>query len=401
MVPKGLSKVYIVAAKRTPFGAFSGKLKGFSANELGGFAAKAAVAGLPSEAKVDSVIFGNVCHTSADAPYLARHVGHRAGVSIDAPALTINRLCGSGFQAVINAIHEIKLGEAEIVLAGGSESMSQAPHILRGGRDGAKFGIDLKLEDSLAASLVDRYPTPTPMGITAENLGKKYNISRKECDEFALSSQQRYAAAFEAGKFTEEIVPIEVKVRRKVEQMTQDEHPRSETTIDTLSKLPSVFIKDTGLVSAGNASGISDGAAALVVVSEAALKKYQLKPLAEIVSYQAVGVEPSIMGIGPVPAINGALARANLKLGDMAHIEVNEAFAAQYLAVAKELGLNHDITNPHGGAIAMGHPLGASGARILTHLTHQIQARGLPYAIGSACIGGGQGIAVIMKHPEH
>jgi len=395
-----LTKVYIVAAKRTPFGAFSGQLKGLSANELGGLASKSALSSLPSQLKIDSVIFGNVCQTSVDAPYLARHVGHRAGVPIEAPALTVNRLCGSGFQAVINAVHEIQLNNSEVVLAGGSESMSQAPHILRGARDGAKFGIDMKLEDSLAAALVDRYPTVTPMGITAENLGKKYSISRSDCDAYGLQSQQRYMRAKEAGKFDAEIEPVEVKVRRATETMLHDEHPRPQTTIEGLKKLPPVFVKDTGLVTAGNASGISDGAAALVVASEAAVKKYSLKPLAEVISYQTIGVEPTIMGIGPVPAIQGALKRANLSLRDMGQIEVNEAFAAQYLAVQKELNLDDSITNPHGGAIAIGHPLGASGARILAHLVHQMQSQKLSFTLGSACIGGGQGIAVVLKHPE-
>ncbi|KAJ9088735.1 hypothetical protein DSO57_1020268 [Entomophthora muscae] len=395
---KNLSKVYIVAAKRTPFGAFSGKLKGFTANELGGLASKAALSELPKGIKVDSIVFGNVNQTSVDAAYLARHVGHRAGIPIETPALTINRLCGSGFQAVINAVHEIQLGDSQIVLTGGTESMSQAPHILRGARDGAKFGIDMKLEDSLAAALVDRYPTPTPMGITAENLGNQYGITREDCDKFALSSQQRYAKASANKVFEAEIVPVEVKIRRKVELMSVDEHPRAETTLEGLGKLPSVFIKDTGLVSAGNASGICDGAAAVMVASQEAVEKYQLKPMAEIVGYHVVGVDPKIMGIGPVPAIRGALERAGLKLADMAQIEVNEAFAAQFLAVEKELGLDRSITNPHGGAIAIGHPLGASGARILGHLAHQMKKRGLPYTLGSACIGGGQGIAVVLKN---
>lgn len=395
---KGLSRVYIVAARRTPFGAFMGKLKGLSATELGALASKAAIGDLPSGVKVNSIIFGNVCQTSNDAAYLARHVGHRANLPIETPALTINRLCGSGFQAVINAVHEIKLGESKVVLAGGTESMSQSPHVLRGAREGARFGTDLNLEDSLATALVDRYPTPTPMGITAENLGAKYGISREDCDRFALSSQQRYAKALATKVFDAEIVPVEVKARRKVEKISVDEHPRAETTLEGLSQLPSVFLKDVGLVSAGNASGIADGAAVVVVAGEEAVQEYRLKPLAEIISYHVVGVEPEIMGIGPVPAIRGALARAGLSLRDMGHIEVNEAFAAQFLAVEKELGLDRSITNPHGGAIAMGHPLGASGARILGHLAHQMVARGLPYTLGSACIGGGQGIAIVLKN---
>ncbi|KAI0225795.1 hypothetical protein L0F63_006813 [Massospora cicadina] len=395
---KNLSRVYIVAAKRTPFGAFMGKLKGMSATELGGLASQAAIGDLPGEVKVDSVIFGNVCQTSNDAAYLARHVGHRAGVPIATPALTVNRLCGSGFQSVINAVHEIRLGESQVVLAGGAESMSQAPHVLRGARDGAKFGTDLKLEDSLAAALIDRYPVPTPMGITAENLGEKYGISREDCDRLALCSQHRYAKAQAAKVFDAEILPVEVKVRRKVERVGADEHPRPETTMEGLSKLPPVFIKDTGLVTAGNASGIADGAAAVVVAGQEAVAKYRLKPLAEIVGYQVVGVAPEIMGIGPAPAIRGALARAGLSLGEMGQIEVNEAFAAQYLAVERELGLDRNVTNPHGGAIALGHPLGASGARILGHLAHQMAARGLAYTLGSACIGGGQGIAIVLKN---
>ncbi|KAI9292781.1 thiolase [Neoconidiobolus thromboides FSU 785] len=401
MSSRSVSKVYIVAAKRTPFGAFNGKLKGFTANELGGLASKAALKDIPEGTPIDSVIYGNVCQTSSDAAYLARHVGHRCGLPIEVPALTINRLCGSGFQSVINAVHEIRLGESEIVLTGGSESMSQAPHILRGGREGARLGVDLKLEDSLMASLTDRYPNVVPMGITAENLGKQYGITRNDCDEFGLLSQQRYASAHESGIFSHEISPVEVKVKKSVETMKVDEHPRPQTTIEGLKKLPSTFIKEHGLVTPGTASGIADGAASIIVAGEEAVKKYNLKPLAEIVSYKAVGVEPSIMGIGPVPAIRSALELANLKLEQMEHIEVNEAFAAQFLAVQKELGLDMYITNPNGGAIALGHPLAASGARILGHLAHQIQQKNLKYALGSACIGGGQGIAVILKHPEH
>ncbi|KAI8871416.1 thiolase [Ramicandelaber brevisporus] len=391
-------QVYIVAAKRTAFGTFGGKLKGFTANQLGGIAAKAVVDALPQGAKVDSVIMGNVQQTSADGAYLARHVGLRAGLPIEVPALTVNRLCGSGFQSIINAVQEIRTGDSTLVLAGGSESMSQAPYALRDVRWGTRFGFDQKLEDTLAAGLVDSYPSPNPMGMTAEKLGAQYGITRQMCDEYALLTQKRWGAANEKGIFNAEIVPIEVKAKKGVELFAVDEHPRPQSTIEALNKLAPVFKKDNGLVSAGNASGISDGAAALIVAGEEAVKKYGLKPLARIVSYHAVGVDPSIMGIGPAPAIRAALAKAGKKIEDMDLVEVNEAFAAQYLAVEKELGLNREKTNLNGGAIALGHPLGASGARIMTHLTHELQRTGKRYAVGSACIGGGQGIAIVIEN---
>ncbi|RUS17499.1 hypothetical protein BC937DRAFT_89908 [Endogone sp. FLAS-F59071] len=383
-------QVFIVSAKRTPFGTFGGKMRDMSASELGGIASKAALASLPKELPIDSVVFGNVIQTDTTGPYLARHIGHRVNLPVQVPALTINRLCGSGFQSVINGVHEILLGESEVVLAGGTESMSKAPYHLPGSsRWGQRYGVDPKLEDSLAAGLIDQYPTNTPMGITSENLAEKYGITREQCDEFALLSQQRYVAAQKHGRFEAEIVPVEVKVKKSVESLSLDEHPRPQTTLESLAKLNPAF-KKGGVTTAGNASGINDGAAAVVIASEHAVNKYGLTPLARIVSWQAVGVDPTIMGIGPVPAIKGALERAGLSLGDMELIEVNEAFAAQYLAVEKELGLNREITNANGGAIALGHPLGASGARILGHLTHELQRTKKKYAIGSACIGGGQ-----------
>ncbi|KAJ1994671.1 3-ketoacyl-CoA thiolase, mitochondrial [Dimargaris cristalligena] len=393
-------QVYIVAAKRTPFGAFGGKLKDLTANELGGLASKAALAGLPAGTPVDSVIVGNVTHTSPDAPYLARHVGLRAGLPIETPALTVNRLCGSGFQSIINAVQEIRSGDASVVLTGGAENMSQAPYALRGVRWGTRYGVDQKLEDTLAASLVDRYPSPTPMGITAEKLGAQYGITRADCDAYALTSQQRWAAAHEQGVFDAEIAPVTVNTRKRgvTEAFTIDEHPRPQTTLESLQKLASVFVKDTGLVSAGNASGISDGAAAVVVASAEAVEKYGLKPLARIVSYHSVGVEPTLMGIGPVPAIRAALEKAQKSLSDMDLVEVNEAFAAQYLAVEKELGLDRAKTNVNGGAIALGHPLGASGARIMAHLTHRLNQTGKQFAVGAACIGGGQGISIVIEN---
>ncbi|KAI8914984.1 Thiolase, N-terminal domain-containing protein [Powellomyces hirtus] len=389
--------IYIVAAKRTPFGAFGGKLAGFSATELGGLASIAAVKELGSGVNVDSVIYGNVLQTSADAAYLARHVGHRAKLPIESPALTINRLCGSGFQSVINGAQEILLGEAEVVLTGGTESMSQAPYAVRGIRSGTRYGVDIKMEDTLAAALVDSYPERVPMGITGENLAKMYKVTRQDCDEFALQSQQRWAKANAAGVFDAEIAPVEIKTRKGTETFTTDEHPRPQTTMETLGKLPSVFIKGTGTVTAGNASGICDGAASLIVASEDSVKRNNLKPLARLVSWAYTGVDPNIMGIGPVSAVNAALKKAGLTLKDMDIIELNEAFAAQFIAVERELGLDRAKTNMSGGAIALGHPLGASGARITAHLAHQLQRTKARYALGTACIGGGQGIALILE----
>jgi acetyl-CoA acyltransferase 2 len=393
-----LSKdIFIVGAKRTAFGGFGGKLAHLTATELGGIASLAAKGQIPKNVNIDSVIYGNVLQTSADAAYLARHVGHRANLDIKTPALTINRLCGSGFQSVINGAQEILLGEAEVVLAGGTESMSQAPHAVRNIRSGVRYGLDPKMEDTLAHALVDQYPKKTPMGITAENLAAKYHITRADADAYAVSSQQRWAKAQADGRFEKEIVPIDVKVKRNIESFKVDEAPRPKTSLESLGKLSPVFIKDTGIVTAGNASGISDGAASLIIASGESVKSNNMKPLAKILSWFYCGVDPAIMGIGPVPAIKGALNRAGLSLSDMSLIEINEAFAAQYLACEKELGLNRDITNTNGGAISLGHPLGTSGARILTHLTYELQRTGGKYAVGSACIGGGQGIAVVIE----
>ena len=392
-----MTNAFIVGSKRTAFGSFGGKLSNITAAQLGGYAAKAALAQLPANTPVSSTVFGVVAHTDHTAPYTSRHVGHYAGLPVNVPALTINRLCGSGFQAVINAIHEIKVGDSDVVLTGGTENMSLSPYTLHGVRFGnTRYGVDLKLVDSLAIALVDQVPVPTPMGITAENLAEKYGITRQQCDEFALRSQQRWAKAHEDGAFKDEIAPIEVKVKKATEIFEVDEYPRPKTTIETLAKLPSVFKKD-GVVTAGNASGICDGAAANVIASEEAINKHGLKPLARIVSYGVTACEPSIMGIGPVEAIKLALKRSGLSIADMDLIEVNEAFAAQFLSVQKELELPIEKTNVFGGAISMGHPLGASGARILSNLTYNLHRLNKKYALGSACIGGGQGIAVIIE----
>ncbi|GAA5915430.1 hypothetical protein JCM8208_002109 [Rhodotorula glutinis] len=392
--------VYIAAGKRTAFGAFGGALKSHTASQLGGFAGKAALAELPEGTKVDSVIFGQVLYSDPSAAYLARHVGHLSGVPHDVPALTVNRLCGSGFQAVINAAQEIRLGESHVVLTGGVDNMSLSPYNLSGAsRFGNKYGVDLKLEDSLAQALTDRVPNPTPMGITAENLATKYGITREQCDQYALQSQQRWKKALDAGAFDAEIAPVQLPPKKRGgEPITfkQDEHPRPQATLEQLGKLPAVFAKN-GTVTAGNASGICDGAAANVVVSEEAVKRYGLKPLAKVVAYHINAVDPTIMGIGPVEGIRGVLKKAGLTIDDIDLFDVNEAFAAQWLSVQKELGLPNEKSNVNGGAIALGHPLAASGARITANLVHTLHRLQKRYAIGSACIGGGQATTLLLE----
>ena len=388
--------IVIVGAKRTAFGAMQGTLKGVSATDLGVHAAKGALAqsGIALDA-IGHVIIGNVMQTSADAIYCARHIGLKAGLPITTPAVTVNRLCGSGFEAVIQGAHQLLLGDHEAVLVGGTENMTQAPHILRGARDGWSFGKSPAVEDSLWSALTDSMSN-TPMAVTAENLAVKYGLTRAECDAYALLSQQRWAAANEKGLFKDEIVSVEIASKKGAIQFAVDEHPRPQSTLETLGKLPPVFKKD-GVVTAGNASGICDGAACLVLTTEEFAKANGLKPLARLVQWGVAGVEPTLMGIGPAPAIQHALARAELKQSDIDLFEVNEAFAPQYLAVEKELGLPRDKTNVNGGAIALGHPLGASGARITTHLVYELARRSGRYAVGSACIGGGQGLAVVLE----
>jgi len=388
--------IVIVGAKRTAFGTMNGALKGLSANDLAVIASKAALAQSKVALEdIGHVIVGNVQQTSPDAIYCARHIGLKSGLPITTPALTVNRLCGSGFQAIINGAEQLLLGETQAVLVSGTENMSQAPHVLRGGREGWPFGKAPQVEDSLWSALTDSY-CQTPMAVTAENLATKYGITREQVDEYALTSQKRWAAANEKGAFKDEITPVEIVTKKATTQFQVDEHPRPQTTMETLAKLPPVFKKD-GVVTAGNASGICDGAASLVLVTEEYAKAKGLAPLARITQWGVAGVEPSIMGIGPAPAIKNALARADLKLADMDVIEVNEAFGAQYLAVEKELGLDRNKTNVNGGAIALGHPLGASGARITTHLVYELARRNGKYAVGSACIGGGQGLAIILE----
>jgi len=389
--------IFIVGAKRTPFGTFGGKLADKTCVDLQEVAAKAALqsANVAPEL-VDSVIIGNVLSSSSnDAPYISRHVLLRCGIPIPVPALTINRLCGSGFQSVVNGAHDIIMGDSQIALAGGSDSMSQAPYAVRGVRFGTKLGVDIKLEDMMWAALTD-FHCKTPMGITAENLAAKYNITREEVDQFALRSQMTWKNAHENGHFKEELAPVPIVIKKKPALFEFDEHPRVQTTLEGLAKLPPVF-KKGGTVTAGTASGICDGAGAIVLASEEACKTHNLKPLARLVGYGIAGVDPTIMGIGPAPAIRKLLAKAGLQLKDIDIVEINEAFAAQTLACQKELDLNPDILNVNGGAIALGHPLAASGSRITAHLVHELRRRKAKYAIGSACIGGGQGIALLLE----
>jgi acetyl-CoA C-acetyltransferase/acetyl-CoA acyltransferase 2 len=389
-------EVWIVAAKRTPFGAFGGALKDVKATDLGAIAATAAIAqsGVPAE-RFEQVVFGCVAQTTPEDVYCARHVGLKAGLPVAAPALTVNRLCGSGFQALVTAAQEIRTGEAEVCLAGGTESMSLAPHVVRGARWGLAFGKSPPFEDLLWTTLTDTY-AGCSMGETAENVAEKYGITRAAADAYALESQRRWAAADKAGWFAEEIVGVDVKTRKGSVRFARDEHPRPETTAEGLAKLAPVFRSD-GTVTAGTASGIADGAAALVVVSRAFAEANRLRPLGRLLGWAVAGVEPKLMGIGPVPAVGALLAKAGIDKDRIDLFEVNEAFAPQVLAVVKELGLPMDRTNVNGGAIALGHPLGASGARITTHLLYELGRRKAKLAVGAACIGGGQGIAVLVE----
>jgi acetyl-CoA acetyltransferase family protein len=387
--------VFILGGKRTAMGEYVGALKDVSAIDLGAAAARGALEStgvLPEE--IDHAIIGNALQTSGDAIYGARHVALKAGVPFDRPALTVNRLCGSGIQSIVSGAQMIQLGEAQTALVGGMESMSQAPHVIRGARSGFPLGGG-KLEDSLMVALLDTYCN-TPMAGTAENLARKFEISREAQDEYALRSQLHAKRASDAGYFAEEIVPVEVTSRKSTVVFDEDDHLRPETTLEGLAKLRPAFAKD-GFVTAGNASGIVDGAAALIICGEEYVKTRNAKPMGRIVSWAYAGVEPEIMGIGPVPATRQALTKAGLKLSDMDLVELNEAFAAQYLAVEKELGLDRSRANVNGGAIALGHPLGATGTRLVLTLLHELHRSGGRYGLATACIGGGQGIAMIVE----
>jgi acetyl-CoA acetyltransferase family protein len=390
-----MNEVFIIGGARTPMGEYNGKLKDLSALELGAIAARAAMARTGVKpADVDHVVYGNVLQTSSDAVYGARHVGLKAGLPIEVPALTVNRLCGSGIQAAISGAHLILLGEADVVLSGGMESMSQAPHVIRGLRNGLRLGQG-QLEDTLWSALLDTHCGCTMAG-TAENCAAKYGITREEQDAYAIRSQQLAEKAWKEGRFRDEVVPVELKSRKGVELFAQDDHMRPDSTMEGLAKLPPAFSKN-GCVTAGNASGIVDGGAALLLASAAGMKDHGLKPLAKLTHWAYVGVEPTLMGMGPAPATRQVLERAGVTLQDIDLIEVNEAFAAQYLAVEKELGLDRDRVNVNGGAIALGHPLGMTGTRLLLTLTLELRRRGLKRGLATACIGGGQGIAAIVE----
>ena len=388
-------EIWFLSGKRTAFGTFGGTVKDLSATDLAVESAKAAIAQAKvSPEDIQHVVYGNVVQTSPDAIYLPRHIGLRAGVPVPVPALGVNRLCASGFQAFVSAAELMLIGQAQAVLAGGTESMSQAPHIIRGARWGIPLGKGA-LEDSLMSSLTDTY-SGTPMAITAENLAVQYKISQDEVDEYSVLSQKRFAAAQEAGRLKAEITPVEIKTKKGTVVFERDEHNRPDTTLETLKKLPKVFKKD-GVVHAGAASGISDGAGSAVLAIRSWAERKNLKPIGKLLNWATAGVDPSIMGIGPAPAIRKLLERAEIRIDEVDLIEVNEAFAPQYLAVEKELKLPREKTNVDGGAIAVGHPLGASGARITLHLLYELKRRGGRYGIGSACIGGGQGLALLVE----
>ena len=387
--------IYILGGARTPMAEYAGKLKDISALELGAIAARAAMerTGVTPES-IDHVVFGNVLQTSSDAVYGARHVGLKAGLPIEVPALTVNRLCGSGIQAAISGGQLILLGEADVVLSGGMESMSQAPHVIRGLRSGLRLGQG-QLEDTLWSALLDTHCGCTMAG-TAENCAAKYGVSREAQDQYAIRSQQLADKAWREGRFKDEVAPVELKSRKGVEMFTQDDHMRPDTTMEGLAKLPAAFSKN-GCVTAGNASGIVDGGAALLLASENGVKKHGLNPLARLTHWAYIGVEPTLMGMGPAPATRLVLEKAKLTLKDIDLIEVNEAFAAQYLAVEQELGLDRERVNVNGGAIALGHPLGMTGTRLLLTLTLELRRRGLKRGLATACIGGGQGIAALIE----
>jgi acetyl-CoA acyltransferase 2 len=390
--------IAIVNGARTPFGRYCGKLKDFTAQELGAVAAKSAMERSGIDPKeFDHVVFGNAQQTSGDALYGARHVGLRAGIPIEVPALTVNRLCGSGMQSIVSAAQMIQTDEAKVVLAGGMEAMSQAPFVIRG-RDGFTLAPGGKLEDSLMVALLDSY-CGSYMANTAELYGSQQGITREMQDEFALRSQKCADDAYKAGHLQEELVPVPLRNHKGEptgESLTEDDHRRPQTTMEGLAKLRPAFGKN-GTVTAGNASGIVDGAAAVVMMSLDEARKRSLVPLGRLVSWGYAGVDPKVMGRGPVPASQLALQKAGMSLDYMDLIEVNEAFAAQYLAVEKELGLDREKVNVNGGAIALGHPLGATGTRLVLTLLYELRRRKKKYGLATACIGGGQGIAMVVE----
>lgn len=389
-----MTDVYLLSATRTAIGTFGGSLKDSTPIDLGVSIASSAIerSGLKAD-DIGHAVIGNVIHTEAKDMYVSRCISIGAGMPESSPALTVNRLCGSGLQAIVSATQLIKLGDTETALAGGVEVMSRGGHLLPSQRWGVRMG-DAAVHDMMLGALHDPFGLGH-MGITAENIAADEGISRQDQDEFALASQTRAAAARDAGYFKDQITPIEVTERRKTKIFDVDEYIRDDASMDQLGSLRTVFQKD-GTVTAGNASGINDGAAAVVLASQAAAEKHGAKPLAKIVSYGFGGVAPRIMGMGPVPASAMALERAGLKASDLEVVESNEAFAAQACAVSKQLGLPSEIVNPNGGAIALGHPVGATGAVIMTKLVHELHRRNARYGMATMCIGGGQGISVII-----
>ena len=405
MVTNSEDSIVFIAAKRTPFGAFGGSFRETTATDLGVFAAKAALAQVPGvEKEIDHVIFGNVMQTSKDAAYLARHISLKVGLPISVPAITTNRLCASGFEAIEDGIRRLRLNEASVVLVGGTENMSQSPYVLRNARFGHKFG-NTELEDSLRTGLYDTY-AQMPMAITAENLATQHGIDRAACDSFALQSQQRAWIASENKTLAREIASVTLTERGNTKEISMDEHIRKEATLEGLQKLKPVF-KSDGVITAGNASGMVDGAAALIITRKTIAQAKGWPILGEWLGSHVVGCDPKIMGIGPVPAIQGLTKKLNIELKDISRFEINEAFAPQVLACQKALEIPNDKLNVEGGAISIGHPLGASGARLVTHLlyalnpaaTAQTGSPSTPGKLGcaSACVGGGQGMAVLIR----
>jgi acetyl-CoA acetyltransferase family protein len=390
-----MEDIVLLDGARTPMAEYNGAFSDVSAIDLGVHAARAAMARSGTEpGEVDHVIFGNALQTSGDAIYGARHVGLKSGIPKEVPALTVNRLCGSGFESIVQGAHRILLGEARTVLAGGMENMSQAPHVIRGARKGLRLGQG-QLEDSLMVALLDSY-SGLYMAQTSDRVAAQYGITREEQDAYALSSQQRAAAAWQSCRLSEEVVPVEVRAGRKTVLVEKDDHLRPETTLEGLARLPASFGKD-GQVTAGNASGIVDGAAAVVLTSASEARARGARPLGRLVSWAVVGCEPALMGLGPAPAARAALSRAGLKAEQMDLWEINEAFAGQILGVVKELSLDLEKLNVNGGAIALGHPLAATGTRLTLTLLRELRRRNARYGLASACIGGGQGIALVVE----
>jgi acetyl-CoA acetyltransferase family protein len=390
--------IVILDGVRTPMASFNGAFSDLSAIDLAAHASREALSRTGTDpSEIDHVIFGNAQQTSGDAIYGARHVGLKAGVPKEVPAVTVNRLCGSGFESIVQGAHRILLGEAETVLAGGMENMSQAPHVIRGARKGLRLGSG-QLEDSLMVALLDTY-SGLMMAQTSDRVARKYGITREQQDEYAYQSQKRAADAWSSCRLSEEVVPVEVKSGKKTIRVEKDEHLRPDTTLEGLAALPPSFGKD-GMVTAGNASGIVDGAAAVVVTSAENAQAKGKRPLGRLISWGVVGCDPELMGIGPAPAARAALARAGMKPEQIDLWEINEAFAGQILGVVAELGLDRARLNVNGGAIALGHPLGASGTRCTLTLLKEMRRRGVRYGLAGACIGGGQGIAVVLENPE-